>query len=156
MRTRIVVADRSEARFYEVTHGDSQLELVGELTDPQARLRDRDYKSDRPGRVYDRAASGTRRGATAHHDTSGEKKPHKHEAEVFAKRIADALLEGQHDRQFDRLVLMAAPAFLGQLRSVLPQALGAAVILEVNKDLVHEDERAIGAHLPQDVLTSAK
>lgn len=152
MRVRVVVADRAEVRFYDVEHAASNLQLVGQMTDPQAHLRDRDYKSDRPGRVFDHAPSGARRGAVAHHGTGGERKPRKHEAELFARRVVDELERAQRQDCFDRLVLMAAPEFLGDLREVMPKSLSATITLEVRKDLVHQDERTIRSHLPADLF----
>ena len=152
MRVRVVVADRGQARFYDAEHHDSKLQLAGQITDPQAHLRDRDYKSDRPGRVFDHAPSGPRRGAVAHHGTGGERKPTKHEAELFARRIVNELEAAQRQDYFDKLELMAAPEFLGDLREVLPKSLSAALVLEIKKDLVHQDVRAIRRHLPADLF----
>ena len=50
MGMRMVVADQSEARFYDTDHFDSELKLVARLADPKARLHDRDFKADRLGR----------------------------------------------------------------------------------------------------------
>lgn len=48
--------------------------LVLELSDAVAHLHDRDLKSARPDRVFDRAPRvGGRRGATGHHATGGER-----------------------------------------------------------------------------------
>lgn len=152
MRVRVVVADRAEVRFYDVEHAESKLQLAGQMTDPEARLRDRDYKSDRPGRVFDHAPSGGRRGAVAHHDTGGERKPREHEAELFARRIVDELERAQHQDRFDRLVLMASPEFLGNLRQVMPKSLSDVTALEIRKDLVHQDERTIRKQLPAELF----
>lgn len=155
MHVRIVVADRSEARFYDLVRAGSAPRLANRITDPDARLRDREFKSDRPGRVFDRASGGGRRGAVPHHDTSGERKPHKHEAEAFARRIVAELERTLRQDPCDRLVLMAAPAFLGLLREVMPRSVTAVEVLEVRKDLVHQDDRAILEHLPPDVFVDA-
>ena len=153
MPIRIVVADQSEARFYDLEHFDAPLRLVGKLTDPKAHLHDRDLKSDRPGRVFDRAAAeGQRRGAVAHHGTGGERSPRKHEAQLFAKRIAEELKVSAGSGQFDQLVVMAGPAFLGLLRSAMPSGLQSSVVAEVPKDLIHEAEGAIRSHLPREIL----
>jgi protein required for attachment to host cells len=152
MRIRVVVADRAEARFYDAERPDSKLRPAGEMMDPNAHLRDRDYKSDRPGRVFDHAPGSGRRGAVAHHGTDGERKPRKHEAELFARRIVDELERAQHQNRFDKLVLMAAPEFLGDLRQVMPKSLDAAIVGEIGKDLVHQDERSILEHLPKDLF----
>jgi len=152
MHVRIVVADRSDARFYDAHHANSHLQLVGELTDPQARLRDRDFKSDRPGRVFDHASGPGRRGAVAHHATGGERTPSRHEAEAFAHRIVKALEQAQQSGHFERLVLIAEPRFLGELREVMPKSLVNAVVLSVNKDLVHQDDQTIRKHLPAEIF----
>jgi protein required for attachment to host cells len=149
MSTRILVADQSEARFYDLEMNDTRLKLIRTLTQPDARLHDRDLKSDRPGRVFDRAStSNQRRGATGHHATGGERTPRDHEARLFAQQIAQALEVGEQKNRYDRLIVMAAPAFLGMLRAALPKAVNAAIVAEVPKDLIHEPESAVLAHLP--------
>jgi protein required for attachment to host cells len=156
MNIRIVVADQGEARFYDTAGAAAPLLLVNRLTDPNARLHDRDFKSDRPGRVFDHAppASG-RRGAVGHHSTTGERSPRKHEAELFAKRVASELEDARQAKQFDRLVLVAGAPFLGQLRAALPRDLHKAVVSEVAKDLVHEPEHALQTHLAELLLTAS-
>jgi len=150
MSTRIVVADESEARFYDLERLDAPLQEVGRLTDPTARLHDRDLKSDRPGRVFDHAAGATqRRGSVSHHATGGERTPRKHAAAVFADRIADGLKSDRDQHRFEHLVLIAAPAFLGLLRAALPKAVGATIVAEIPKDLIHQPESAVRAHLPR-------
>jgi len=135
MRIRLVVADESEARFYNVRPHKS-VELVGCLTDPVAHLRDRDLVSDRPGRKFDRAPLiAGRRGATARHATGGEQSPRQHEAEVFARRV-----EG--------LIVMSGPVFLGLLREALPESVRAALVAEVGKDLLHQGVEAVLRYLP--------
>jgi protein required for attachment to host cells len=148
MRTRIVLADESEARFYDVDRFDEPLHLIGKLTDANARLHDRDLKSDRPGRVFDHAAaSNQRRGAVGHHSTGGERTPRKHEAEVFAREIARDLQTAHEQHRFERIVIMAGPPFLGVLRNALPKAVSALIVREIPKDLIHEPDSAIREHL---------
>jgi protein required for attachment to host cells len=154
--TRIIVADQAEARFYDLSD-DAQLQIAGHLSNASARLHDRDLKSDRPGRVFDRAppASG-RRGSVAHHATGGSQSPRKHESALFARRIAVALVRAHRAGQFDQLVIMAGSPFLGLLRAALPGSLGQSVVAEVAKDLVHQPETAVRAHLPEDLKPRAK
>jgi protein required for attachment to host cells len=148
MSLRIVLADQSEARFYDFERSDAPLRLAGRLTDHNARLHDRDLKSDRPGRVFDHAPTGMRRrGAVGHHATGGERTPRKHEAQLFARHIGRELETARQAQRFDRLVLMAGPRFLGTLRSELPAAISALVSHELPKDLLHEPESAIREHL---------
>jgi len=153
MRTRIVVADQSEVCFYDIEGRDAAPRPAGRLTDPQAHLHDRDFKSDAPGRVFDHAPGPGRRGATGHHSTGADdRRPRKHEAQLFARHIAEALQQAKQRHSFDRLILIAGPPFLGVLREALPAALRATVVAEVPKDLIHQDLRAVQAHLPPEAL----
>jgi protein required for attachment to host cells len=151
MRVRIVVADRGEARFYDVASLRAPLKLAGRLSDSTARLHDRDLTTDRPGRVFDHAPPPTgRRGAVAHHGAGDEPGPREHEAERFARQIAERLEAARQG--FDRVVLMAEPGFLGTLRIALSKGVAASVAAEVPKDLVHQDDDAVRAHLTREMF----
>jgi protein required for attachment to host cells len=153
MRIRIVVADQAEARFYDTESADPHLRASGHLSNPDARLHERDLVSDRPGRVFDRATPpGGRRGAVSHHATGGERTAHRRTAEGFARRIALELQSALREGQFDRVVLMANPRFLGMLRQELPEQLERCVVAQVPKDLVHQGEHEVSAHLPAEAL----
>jgi protein required for attachment to host cells len=85
-----------------------------------------------------------------HHGTGGERSPHKHEAQLFARQIAAEL---EHERQgFDRLVLVAGPEMLGLLRAALSDSLRARVSAEVDKDLEGQPSSAVLEHLPRTVF----
>jgi len=153
MRVRIVVADQSEADFYELEQREQPPQLVRRLEDADAHLHNRDLKSDRPGRVFDHApALNGRRGAVAHHATGGERNPRKIEARRFAQRVARALEEELQLDRFDRLIVMAPPTFLGLLREAMPASVHALLTAEIGKDLVHESPEALNAYLPRDTF----
>jgi protein required for attachment to host cells len=153
MNMKVVVADQSEARLYDYDRTDRSLQLLQHLTDPEARLHSRDLKSDRPGSKADRGPlRAGRRGAAAHHGVGADRDPREHEAQVFAHRIVAALQSAEQHSAADRIVLMAAPRFLGLLRQCLPESLRHLVAAEVHKDLVHEPESAVLAHLGDDAL----
>jgi protein required for attachment to host cells len=151
MRIRIVSADQTAATFYDVEHLADGLRVARRLEHPAGHLHNRDLVSDRPGRKDDHAPlSGRRRGATAHHATGGERSPHKHEAQLFARQIAAEL---EHERaDFDRLVLMAGPEMLGLLRDALSDGLRAQITAEVGKDLERQPPLAVLEHLPRAVF----
>ena len=153
MRMRIVVADQSEARFYDTGSLTAVLQPAGTLTDPKAHLHERDLVSDRPGRVFDHAPPQSgRRGAVSRHGTGGERSAKGHEAVSFAREIAKALEVATRERHIDRIVLMAGPAFLGLLREVLPRAVKKVVVAEVHKDLVHQSDEVLREHLPREAF----
>lgn len=148
LKTRVVVADQSEADFYDLAHQEERLQFVARLEDSAAHLHNRDLKSDRPGRVFDHATSaGNRRGATAHHATGGERDPRKIEAERFAHQVGAALETARQRGEFERLIVMAPPTFLGLLREAIPASLRATVAAEIAKDLVHRTPADVQSHL---------
>ncbi len=150
MNMRILVANESAALFYDVSDSAEGLQLAGKISDPLARLHDRDLVSDRPGRRADHAPiQSGRRGATPRHATSSEHDAHVHEIETFARQVAHELEAARGAGQFDRLVIMAGPKFLGMLRAVLPTGVKATVASEVPKDLVNHPVQAIREHLPE-------
>ena len=53
---------------------------------------------------------------------------------TVARSIADHLLRAHQDGRFERLVLAAAPEFLGTLRKLLDPSVASAIGLEINKD----------------------
>lgn len=153
MKVRVVVADLSEADFYDVERLRDGLRFAGGLGDPSAHLHDRDLAADRPGRVFDRAPTGTaRRGSMAHHSTNGERRPRKHAAEQFARQVATVLDSAHRDGEFARLVLVAAPEFLGLLRAALPSTLRSIVVAQIARDLVHLPRTQLPSFLPQDIF----
>jgi len=148
MKIYIAVADQSEARFYEVEHPAGPLKLTGKLADPKAHLHDRDFNSDRAGRMADGGPlAGGRQGASSH-GTESERRPREHEARLFAQQIAAALEHTYRERGIERLILMAGPRFLGLLREELSAPVRALVAEEIHKDLVHAPEGVVLSHLP--------
>ena len=150
MRVRIVVADRSEALFYNGDSYRGPLFLAGRMTDPSARLHDRELVTDRPGRKPD--GGPLRRNGSTSHATGGEETPRKHEQQVFARRVAEELDRADLSGGFERVVVMAGPSFLGLLRNELSGSLRSKVVAEVPKDLVHQPESAVKQHLPQEAF----
>jgi protein required for attachment to host cells len=61
--------------------------------------------------------------------------PREVEQERFAREIAGALDKADQRQRFDRLILVAPPAFMGLLRSVLSTGLANKVSGALTKDL---------------------
>ena len=150
MLTRILVGDQGEVRFYDAIGFAHPLKFSGSLTNSTAHLRDQDLTSDRPGRIFSGGAmSGRRRGATLRHATGGEHAPRRHAAHVFAQRVAAELERARRAGRFGRLVLIAAPAILGELRAALTPAVARCVVSTVPKDVVHHRPSDLRRYLPR-------
>jgi protein required for attachment to host cells len=138
----IVVADSSACRLFEVSEPAGPLQELEVLSHPEGRLREQDLVSDLPGRTFDSQGAGR-------HAKEAEVGPKKHEAIVFAGRIADRLEAGRVRNTFDKLALIAPPEFLGLLRDKLSPQLRALMLHEVDKNVSRLDPAAIRARLPE-------
>ena len=139
---RIVVADQAEAILYDRASPTERPTEVARLADPAARLHDRDFSSDRPGRSYESVGG-------ARHAIERENDPRQREAVRFAREIASRLELDRRTGQYDRLVVVAGPAFLGLLRAELAPSTRSCVVQEVAKDLVHSAPEALARYLPE-------
>ena len=71
---------------------------------------------------------------------------HSPEAEQFARMLVSTLETDQRAGKFDRLIVCAAPAMLGLLRSHMTQELNAVVKAEIAKELTRVPTDDLAAH----------
>ena len=151
MRVRVIVADQSEARFYDMSGMDAQLQPAGRLVDPDGHAREQELAAERGARGFERIAAEQSRKATFA-SRSAEPRPRKDAAMRFARQVAAELDAARRKEGFDRTVLVAGPAFIGLLRSALSASVRATLVAEVRKDLVHEDEATVHAYVPPEAF----
>ena len=133
--TWIVVADAGRATVYE-TAGPLGAKPWTQRHEMTADLPpSREIGSDRPGRSFDSGGDGR-------HAIEPPTDPHDHAKERFALEVVRTLDDGRRHEAFQDLVVVAAPAFLGNLRSKMPDRLRDRVRHEVGKDYskLPEDE----------------
>jgi protein required for attachment to host cells len=140
-RIRIVVADQAEAIFYDAPSLEARPTEVGRISDPIAHQHDRELASDRPGRSYESVGG-------ARHAIERENDPRWQEAVRFARRISCRLDDALRKGEFDELIVVAGPPFLGVIRSELSRPARERVVHEIRKDLVHGPVEALRRHLP--------
>jgi protein required for attachment to host cells len=100
----------------------------------------RDMGTDRPGRTQQRGTSG-RHAIQPHVDW------HRFEKEKFSREMA-ALLDAAAERgAFHRLILVAPPRTLGDLRAALGTKARSLVHAEIDKDLTHVTIQELPTHL---------
>jgi protein required for attachment to host cells len=154
MRIRMVVANQTEARFYDTFGRRQALVSVGVLTNPSGRQHDQDLDADRPGRTSNGGVRmGGRRGASPRRGTDGERSTRQHMIESFARRIGAELEKARAAHRFDRVVLVAEPGFLGRLRKALPATVRALLAASVAHDLVNQPAHDPRDYLPSEVFT---
>ncbi|MBT8136068.1 MAG: host attachment protein [Gammaproteobacteria bacterium] len=141
-RTWVLVAESSRARIFSTTGPRAGLDEIRGLTQPEVRLKERDLVSDSPGRSFDSGGAGR-------HAMGRESDQKRHETEMFAKTIAGELERARERGDFDKLILIAPPAFLGLLRKSMHHCCAERVVATVNKNLVQHDAADIRDHLPE-------
>jgi protein required for attachment to host cells len=141
--TWVLLADEGRARILEWRSPDSDLEEVEEFTDAAAHADNADLRRDAYGR---RAGSGTQGIGGNATSSAGEEKLD-HEADLFARRVAEHLSQAHRQHRYERLRIVAAPRFLGRLRKQLDAEVKQAVEDELDKDLLQLDRRALTQRL---------
>jgi protein required for attachment to host cells len=138
--TWVLVADASRARVFLVDPSDANLspaldqELIG------TNLPSREIASDRPGRTFDSGGQGR-------HAKEPATDPARYAQERFAHDIVRLLDSRRKVQAFDRMVVVAPPRFLGDLRSVMSRQLQDLVVAEVAKDLTKSPPHELQGHL---------
>lgn len=140
MTTWILVADSSRARFFRRDMPGAALEEFSGMTHAESRLHEQEEYSDRQGDL----AGGHDEGP---HSFEAETGFREHQAEVFARQIADRLEQGRVEHQYRHLVLIAPPAFLGAVRNTLNSHVLELVSQAVDKNLVTAELTDIAGHL---------
>jgi protein required for attachment to host cells len=132
--TWIVVADGARARIFELRDKEPYLVPALDHDLVATRLTDRDLESDRPGRT-------TIRGTGMSHGMRQELDKHRLAQLELAREVAKTL-EAKRIAGLGRIVLVAPPRALGDLREACSSDVRALVTNEVAKDLsklaVHE------------------
>ncbi|MEJ2061306.1 MAG: host attachment protein [Gammaproteobacteria bacterium] len=141
MNTWILVADASRARVFRAESPTGGLIEIEDFTHPEARSHDQELTSDLPGRAFD--SMGANR-----HAMEQQTEPKKEEALVFARELGARLEAACESGDYDKLYVIAAPAFLGMLRDALGKGTRGVVAQELDKDLTWQTAEEVRGHLP--------
>lgn len=137
----LLVADGARARLFSVDRRSRSLRPVGEWSDEMASGKGGDIETDRPGRTFDSAGQGR-------HAMEPPTPPKEVAKSRFLASVADRLEAHAKRREFDELLVFAAPRALGELRDMLDASVTARVVADEAKDLTQfsrpELEKALG------------
>lgn len=137
LKTWVLVADRSRARFFSIDTPKGPLKEFEDRVCPEARLHD--------GRDVD----GGKRAGSEHHTFPPPPPAKQQEAIDFAREVASRADAGRVHGDFERLVLVASPDFLGALRKKLPAPTAKLVDRTIDKNLTQLSATDIRRHLPE-------
>lgn len=116
--TWILVGDGSHARLFHAGDPAQPWKLVQKI--------DREHSREKT----DTAGS---------HEDGGE--------HGFARQLVATLETGRQQHSFERLVLVASPKFLGQLRGELPPSLAACVVKSFDSDYTNMSDAELVKHV---------
>ena len=138
--TWILIADGARARVIESAGSGHGLAEVKGLDLRADHRPSHEIMSDRPPRSHESVGP-------ARHAVEPRTDPHRELKRTFAHLLAQVLDERLARHEFDRLVLVAPPQFLGDLRNALSNKLRAALIGELAKDLIKLPDSELASHL---------
>jgi protein required for attachment to host cells len=127
-RTWVVVADGARARLFAHIGAGTGLEPVADGVMEGSRAPERELGTDAPGRAFD-SIGGQR------HAVEPRVSLHDAAETAFLKRVVQRLAASHEDGAFDRLVVIAAPRALGELRRLLPASVAETLDESIAKDL---------------------
>ena len=137
--TLVLVADGKRMLFLR-NRGDAvRPDLRVEEVEKQENAYDRDQGRDKPGRAF--ASFGANRNAYSETDF------HKVAEDNWAKDAAARLNKRAQEKDFEQLVIVAPPKWLGELKKHLNPQVTNRVLSYVNKDLTHEPTDQLAKHL---------
>jgi len=140
--TWILVADSGSARVFTVDSPTGPLQEREDYASPEARVHERDLGSDTPGRSFD--SRGHHR-----HALGKEEPPQQRSAMNFARLLAGRVSRARTSGELERLIVVAAPEFLGLLREALDDQTRKQVERELPLNLVALKPQEIRARLPE-------
>lgn len=145
--TWVLIADGEKALFLrnDVDAQDPDLNVV--RIEEQDNPKDIDQSANRPGRMPD-TGQGQR---SALDDTDW----HQLAKERFADDLADILYKQAHKGAFERIVIVAPPATLGELRDKMHQEVTDKVIAEIDKTLTNHPIDEIETLLTRELAADA-
>ena len=138
--TWIVIADGDQAKIFEHDGPGKGMHALKDLMSEQAHLKAADIMADKPGRSSNPSSPGTR--AAVDYKTN----PVDVRERRFVEQLAETLEKKRSEGRFQRLVIAAAPAALGDLRPALSDAVKQTIIAELPKDLTNIPTPQLAEH----------
>jgi protein required for attachment to host cells len=136
----LLVADGAHARFFQLSESPRHLTEIPELTMEGSTSLTQEITSDRPGR-----SSGDRGGIR--HALEPRTDAHVHLEAVFAAKVAKTLEKAAKEYAVDKVLLVAPPRALGELRKQMGPLSQRLVTLEIAGEWVKESTHDISHRL---------
>lgn len=141
----VAVADSASARIFSTNPGFTKLEELQDFANPEARLRDTETETDRPGQQKFGGEKFNNQEGSQNYD--GDRSNQRHLSRLFAVELANFLDRERAAGNYDELIVAAPPEFLGDLRNHLSDECKKVMKKQIDKHLVRESSKDILARL---------
>ncbi|MCS6760181.1 MAG: host attachment protein [Candidatus Devosia euplotis] len=138
--TWVLIADGAQARVLENTGPGKGLQQIQGLDWSMTPLQAQDIQADKPGRSF--SSSGAGRSAM-----QPKTDPVEYRETEFVKSLAATMDRKLLDGSFDRLIIVAAPIALGDIRKAISPSVKKTVLAELDKDLTNLPTAQLAQHL---------
>ncbi len=138
--TGIVIANGSECKIFSINVKEKRLHLKNNISSSAVRLHNINLGEVRPGRNHESSLF-------ARHGIEPRTEPQHKEKLKFVHDICEFLHQKSNMDEYTNLILIASPEILGELRKNLDKNILSMVIEEMNKDLVHVEEKEVLKHV---------
>jgi protein required for attachment to host cells len=145
VRTWIVIADGARARIVKNNGAGRGVEADSKLVFRSEHRKLQEIMADRPGRAFDSVGKG-RHAMAFGADAVREDERH------FLQSLAQRLEKEALADAYDRLVLVAPPRALGDLRPFLSKLVKNRIHEEIAKDLTHLPNDRLADHLSDTII----
>lgn len=138
--TWMIVCDGARGRILVNRGRGTGLSEIASAESRDARLTTRSLGAERPGQTRDSFGAGR-------HAMDPPVDWHRFEKQRFAKEMAARINAAALENKFDRVILVAPPRVLGDLRQALNAQAATKVAGEVGKDLTRVAVHHLGPYL---------
>lgn len=142
VRTWILIANGAHAHIVLNDGPGHGVKGLKGLEFARGRIADTDKTPDRQGRTFDSHGTGRHAKEPANH-------PERLDERKFIQEIVNLLDVKLGENAFDRLIIIASPTTLGDIRDMLTAALTKRLYAEIPKDLTHLSLMELPAHLEE-------
>ena len=141
-RTWVLIADAGRAHVYEALGPGKGIKALDDLwlENDVPRSRDAAAGATKPGRGHPAAGS-------SRHAFEATSDPHRQFKRQFADEVAEMIGQKLAEGAFGKLVVVATPVMLGDLRAALPEQVRRVVSAEIDKDLTKIPIAELPRHL---------
>ena len=140
LRTWVLIADGARARVLENSGPGHSWVSIERLVFHADHSATHELVSDRAGRSF--SSSGAGRSAI-----ESRSDPHRELKAKFARHLADILASELAQGSYHRLIVVAAPVTLGDLREAVSAQVRATIVDEIAHDLTKIPDSEVAAHL---------